>query len=300
MLHGEMDIEDYIMLVDYEFPEYARRQARLLQQLHTRGIIIQQVHPWMNSLVSIHEFFAAGNAPSDIPADSPIMPVYYREQRWTKALMDFYKVSRSEDLQEVVEAVCHFAQEDANKIRDMDAARAIAIATILSEPISTTQQHKTAIYVECGVIHHTILGMLQQQLGVGQCTVRHALEHICIRTYGRRRLLAPGDVLTFRYLLTAKRSMTIEKLLAARALIYNKLIAKDEFPSQHLEMAELSPGWNSNDNVWMNQSYPHLHNESEIIGYVNALTFEMCSGIWDKINNLNSTDSKMLLLKLLQ
>ncbi len=67
MLAGELDVDEYLMLTDFEFPEYARAQCRTLQSLHAAGATVLQVHPWMDELVGIHEFFASGSGPGDIP-----------------------------------------------------------------------------------------------------------------------------------------------------------------------------------------------------------------------------------------
>ena len=46
-----------------------------------------------------------------------------------------------------------------------------------------------------------------------------------------RHLYGPGDILTLRYILRPGQPDPMEELLAARALIYNKLILKEETAS---------------------------------------------------------------------
>jgi hypothetical protein len=76
MLAGEFPIDEHLMLPAFEFPEYAAAQCRTLQALHAVARPSCRVHPWMDELAAIHEFFAAGNGPGDIPTGGRAWAVY--------------------------------------------------------------------------------------------------------------------------------------------------------------------------------------------------------------------------------
>jgi len=262
MLAGEMPPHEYVLLTEFEFPEYARRQCLLLRELHGRGVRVLQLHPWLDELVGIHEFFASGKTPDDLPQAGPARTVYERERIWTAALMRFYEASGSCDFREIVDSVNAFAKEDAKKIGDMDQARAAALGPLLADmsPDSRT-------YVECGSIHMDMVLLLHRQLGPGRIQVRHLMEEVCKPRHGTRRLLPPGDVLTFRHLLAAPQNPRAERLLAALAVVYNKLIQKEELTAS-------------------NGEYPHMENEARVISQVSALDHDDCQDLFTAIRSL--------------
>ena len=56
--------------LDLEHPEFSRRMCVLLRELHRKGKRIVQVEPYPEHLISIHERFAEGAAPADLPEDN--------------------------------------------------------------------------------------------------------------------------------------------------------------------------------------------------------------------------------------
>ncbi|WP_018124460.1 hypothetical protein [Desulfovibrio oxyclinae] len=250
MLRNELPVDEYLMLTDFEFPRYAAQQCELLKRLHSDGVRVRQVHPWMDRLAAIHEFFASGKGPDDLPESGPERDVYERERTWTRSLMDYYESSATGDFGAMIEAVRRFAAEDAEKIRDMDTVRAKAVMDASDDSPDT--------YVECGSIHHLMVLLMHRQLRrTGKVRVVHLMEEICRTHYGRRRLLPPGDVLTYRHLLNAPPDAEAERQLAARALAYNRLIAKEE------SSADVA-------------THPHMQNEAAVIGFVKRLSFDQC------------------------
>lgn len=262
MLAGEMPPQEYVLLTEFEFPQYAQRQCLLLRDLHGKGVRVLQLHPWLDELVGIHEFFASAKTPGDLPQDGPIRMVYERERIWTAALMRFYEASGSGDFHEIVASVNAFAKEDARKIRDMDKARAESLVPVLAD-----LSPDSSAYVECGSIHMDMVLLLHRQLGPGRIRVRHLMEEVCKPRYGTRRLLPPGDVLTFRHLLGAPENPQAERLLAARAVVYNKLIQKEELAAREGE-------------------YPHMDNEARVISQVSALDHDGCQEVFAAIRSL--------------
>jgi hypothetical protein len=270
MLAGELDVDEYLMLTDFEFPEYARTQCRTLQSFHASGVKVLQLHPWMDQLVGIHEFFAAGNGPGDIPGGSQAWAVYAREREWSASLLAFYKAAGKNDFEAILKAVNDFAMADAAKISDMDTGRAADLADILPA-------HGPA-YVECGAIHHDMVGLMIRALGHGRVKAVHLMEEACLARYGRRRLIPPGDLLTFRHLLGAPRNPAQEALLAARAVVYNRLMEKDET----FESAS---------------AYPHMDAEALVLQIVNDLDTEQCRELFGHIRHMGVRESLALVLQ---
>lgn len=270
MLADELPIDDYLMLTDFEFPEYARAQCRALQSLHSAGATILQIHPWMDELVGIHEFFAAGSGPADIPRGGQPWLVYEREREWSAKLLAFYNAAGKKDFDAILGAVNDFAMADAAKIRDMDRQRAATLEDILPA-------HGTA-YVECGAIHHDMVGLMMKTMGRGQVRVVHLMEEVCLNRYGRRRLIPPGDLLTFRHLLGARRDHECETLLAARAVVYNRLMEKEE------NFDSASP-------------YPHMDAEALVLQIVASLDIEQCRTLFGRIRHMGVRESLALALQ---
>ena len=66
MIRGELSVEDYLLPIDVEYPAFSRDMCCLLRELHAEGKKIHQVEPFIESLLSIHEFFAEGHKPDDV------------------------------------------------------------------------------------------------------------------------------------------------------------------------------------------------------------------------------------------
>ncbi len=269
MLQGRLAIEDYLMLTEFEFPEYARQQCCTLQTLHSHGVSVLQIHPWMDELVGVHEFFVAGNTPAQIPRGGKAWKVYSREHEWSRKLLAFYTAAGKKDFKGILSAVIEFARADAEKIRDMDQDRAEAIAKVT---------RSSSVYVECGAIHHTMIGLLIKMLGHGRIKTVHLMEEVCKERYGVRRLIPPGDLLTFRYLVRAPENIAQETLLAARAMVYNRLMEKDE----------------TFDSVY---AHPHMDAEAMVLQIINGLDTEQCRDIFGRIRHMGVRESLALVLQ---
>ena len=268
MLKGELAIDEYLMLTDFEFPEYARLQCQALKELFAGGAEVLQVHPWMDELVAIHEFLAAGNGPGDIPRHGTAWPVYSREREWTGKLLDFYQASAESDFQKTLQSVLEFARIDAEKIRDMDAARVKAVVR--------AAQGRSKVYVECGVIHQLMVGSCLRAFGRERVRTLYLMEDVCKDRYGVRRLLPPGDVLTLMYLHRAPRDSRRELLLAARSLIYSRLMEKEEI----FECAS---------------RFPHLDTEAAVLALVGSMDLSQCRSLFKKLRHAGTKEALALL-----
>ncbi len=223
VLQGTATVEEYLWELEAEFPEFGRQQLAILQELWQAGATVLQIEPYLERLVAIHELFAQGASPDEVQARSELREVYEMEREATAALLRFYEVSLQAPFPQVVEAVQEFARRDAARFRLRDALRARALAALAGRFAS--------VYVETGHMHLSLPGELRRALnGQGRVRPRFLLGAVARQRTRRPRVFGPGDELTFAYLFHRPISPETEKLLAARSLIYIKLLGKEELP----------------------------------------------------------------------
>jgi hypothetical protein len=260
MLNGHLSVDDYLLEIDSEFPRFDRLMCGLLMEFHGMGRRIIQVEPYLERLIEIHERFADGKTVADVMASDSLRNVYRAERAATGALIAYYSKSVSASFSEVVEAVKIFARVDAGRLalRDRLRARAIASAADAGE----------SILVEAGYIHYSLYRHLLNQMGVSwKVRVIFLLEPVIRELNGKRRNFGPGDILTLRYALNRHPSQALADLLAARSLIFIKLI----------ETEELLPGASL---------APHAEDEIRVGGIVDQLSFDDCENLFNTIRLL--------------
>jgi hypothetical protein len=266
VLEGSRDIEGYLMETDYGFPEFARRSLTLYRQLHSEGKTLLQVEPYLEALETIHDLFADGQGPDDLPAGSLTRAVYRMERSWTAALVEFYSVSASGEFIDVVGAVQRFARVDASRGRMRDMLR--------SQDLAREIPGCGQVYVEAGFIHFLLLHELVRRLPRQHRPVPvYLLSDVVRESTGRVQLLGPGDTLTLRCTFRPDFAGPVADLLAARSLIYAKILEKEE----------LLPG---------REPYPHTRDEIRAGSLVGALTFERCRELYERIRLLPTRDAK--------
>jgi hypothetical protein len=96
-----------------------------------------------------------------------------------------------------------------------------------------------------------------------------------------RHLYGPGDILTLRYILRPDLPDPMEDLLAALALIYNKLIRKDE----------MADG---------NDPYPHIRDELQVIEVVKQLTLKKCAELFPVLRKATTDEARAVVAHLLR
>jgi hypothetical protein len=266
MLAGDLAVDEYVMTLDTEYPEFNHAMCIVLRELHREGISIYQVEPYLEHLVSIHEFFSSGGSPEDLDPHIPQYQVYLREKEATAALLDFYRTATDGTFQQTVGSVKRFARIDSSRFVFRDRLRAEALAPMI--------QRYAKSYIEAGQIHFILLRMLRQTLVNTVAVKGRFLMDPVVKTLGiSRHLFGPGDILTLRYMLRPDIPDPMEDLLAARALIYNKVIRKDEtIPSK--------------------ESYPHVRDELEVIETVKQLRLAECADLFPDIRRLKTEEAR--------
>ena len=263
MLTGGLSIAEYLRMTDIEYPDFGRKTCLLWRRMHAAGVQVLQIEPFLERLLQIHERFATGSVPEDIKKDPLLHPVYAAERDATGALLKFYQSASNGQFDVIIEATKRFARLDARRFVLRDRLRAGAIRSLLEK--------YSSIGVEAGQMHAALAPFLRQNLPAGT-RVRsvHLMEPI-VRKWGRcRHLFGPGDLLTLQYIFHPKSKSARLDLLAARALIYNKVIVKDEIVPDYTE-------------------YPHTRDEIQTIELVNRLTLNDCRILFSKIGRVSTT-----------
>lgn len=257
MLDGRLSIDEYMMALDSGFPEFERLMCGLLRELHSEGRQVIQIEPYLETLLQIHEILASGKTPAEIVEDPRLVEVYEAEKRATGALLTYYRDSLEAPFDDVIDAVKTFARADANRLVLRERLRAEAIKPLVSD--------KRDIYIEAGYIHYPLFRYLRKLLAPAQrIRVVYLLAPVVRRLGGRRRNMGPGDILTLHYALHGRSPEDIEDLLAARSLIYIKLLQKDE----------LLPGASD---------APHSEDEVSVNRMVDRLSIEDCRVLFHRI-----------------
>ena len=156
MIRGELSVDDYLLPIDVEYPAFSRDMCCLLRELHAEGKKIYQVEPFIESLLSIHEFFADGHKPDDLTKNSIHFYVYHAERAATGALLAYYQTVGTGTFEKAIEAIIRFARADAARFRLRDSLRAQALVSLVQEYPSS--------YIESGLIHYQLWRLLRDRL----------------------------------------------------------------------------------------------------------------------------------------
>lgn len=263
MISGRLGIDPYLETLDLEYPEFGRRMCEVLQGLHRDGKRLYQIEPFLERLIEIHERFADGGRPADLKAGTDLHRVYIAERDATAALIDFYEVSGGGTFEETIGAVKHFARADARRFALRDRMRAEAVAAVLMNDGTN--------YIEAGQMHYPLFQELKRRLPAGYDLTVTFLMAGAVREMGyRSHLYGPGDLLTLLYRFHPNRSRREDDLFAGRALIYSKLIAKEEI-------------------VETPDPYPHTRDELEVDATVRQLSLADCRRLFPLVRRA-STD----------
>ena len=266
MLAGRLDIDAYLATQDLEYPEFSRRMAKGLRQRHLQGTLLYQVEPFIEHLLAIHERFADGQGPADLPVGTTLHQVYLAERAATKALIDFYSASAGGGFTNLLAAVRRFARADAQRFNLRDRLRAAAIPDLLKRPGRT--------FIEAGQIHFPLWGELRRRLPTGFALRVHFLMADAVRTMGyHRHLYGPGDRLTLLYRFHPNGRFREAERLAAQALIYNKIIIKEEITD-------------------VGEPYPHTRDELEVAALTEGLTITDCRRLYPVVRRADTRTAR--------
>ena len=268
MLKGDIAIEDYLLERDIEFPEFSYRTCELFRDLKKEGKALYQVEPFLDVLGGIHEFFAEGGTFRDFDPHSTQFQVYQAEKRATGTLLNYYQTVLKGSFKATLEAVKQFARTDAARIALRDKMRARALKPLLLSFPSA--------YVEAGYIHYALWRQLRKRL-----PARVHLKPVFLMApvvkplLGKPQALGPGDILTLLYVFHPNIQGERLDLLAARSLVYVKLLEKEEMTEE-------------------DGRYPHTRNEVETIQKVEGLSFDDCRTLFPEIRLVKTKKARSI------
>jgi len=121
------------------------------------------------------------------------------------------------------------------------------------------------IYVEAGYLHLRLLRELRRLLPPST-TIRplYLLQEVYRAAGHGSHLYNPGDLLTLALIFDRPPEIARQRLLAARSLVYNQLVVKEE----------ISPG---------DDPYPDARDDLSVIPYVNRLRLDDCRRLYGRI-----------------
>ena len=274
MLTGELAVNDYLRELDVEYPAFSRNLCYLLQELKAEGMKIFQIEPFLEILLNIHEYFAEGHRPEELNKSSVQYPVYLAERNATGALLAYYQIVMSGSFEASIEAIKQFARLDAARFRLRDSLRAQALAPLIKEYPST--------FIEAGVIHYPLWRLLRRRVPPYHRVQLIFIADAALHTLGKKgHLFGPGDLLTLMYIFHPTVAQPKrEALLAARSLIYSKLVAKEE----------------STEDL---NSLPHLRDELACIQIARRLSTDDCRRLFPVVRRATSSDARQIVAEYL-
>ena len=274
MLQGVLAVNDYLRPLDVEYPAFSRQMCYLLRELKADGKNLFQVEPYLEVLVGIHEFFAEGHRPAELNQTSLQYPVYLAERNATGALLAYYQTVMTGSFDKTIEAVKRFARLDAARFRLRDSLRAQALAPLV--------KNYSSAYIEAGVIHYSLWRQLRRRVSPPNRLQVVFLADAALKMLGNKgHLYGPGDQLTLLYIFHSNLSQPIrETILAARSLIYSKLIAKEEITN---DMSAL----------------PHLRDELACIQITSRLSLDDCRHLFPLVRRASTAQAHQIVAEYL-
>ena len=260
-------MEDYLLPLDVEYPIFSRTMCQLMRDLHAEGKAIHQVEPFVETLIHIHEFFAEGGRPDGLAPDSLAYHVYKAEQAATAALLAYYQSAATSPFDDAVDSVIRFARVDAARFRLRDSLRAQEMTRFIPKYRSS--------YVEAGLMHYQLWRLLRRLLPSSARVSPVFLANSAMPSLAEKaHLYAPGDQLTYLYIFHPAISQTErERLLAARSMVYSKILEKNELGERP-------------------ETFPHLRDERACIKAVRQLSLEDCRNLFPLIRRVGTQEAR--------
>ncbi len=235
-LRGEKELENFLKEEELGFPEYTKELWKYLRNLHLKGKRIFQIEPYLYALKKLYEEMECNEKKE---YEERFQRIYEIENKCTGKLLEFYESTLKDDFETVIHKVIEFSREDAERFKFRDEMRAEAILKNLPE--------RGVIYIEAGTSHLHLLKMLAKNLkSQGNLKAVFPLGEVCKRLTGKNWVYPPGELLTLKYILGHKMDGEEERLLSAKALIFIKIIPKEELkphsenPYPHLYLGTFS------------------------------------------------------------
>ena len=188
--------------------------------------------------------------------------------------MAYYQIVMSGSFNETIGTIKQFARMDAARFRLRDSLRAQALAPLVKKYPSA--------FIEAGVIHYPLWRLLRRRVPPYHRVQLIFIADAALHTLGKKgHLFGPGDLLTLMYVFHPTVAQPKrEAVLAARALIYSKLIAKEEV----------------SDNLG---ALPHLRDELACIQISRRLSTADCRHLFPLVRSATSAEARQIVAEYL-
>ncbi len=190
VLSGKISVEEYVRIIDTQFPVYTARLVEMLRSMRDKTIL--QVEPYLQEVERLRNFGKGDERVREM------------ERKVNLAYVDYAESFLKGDFDEIVSKVIEFAKADAERFVMRDEMRAGAIEV------------EDAV-IEAGVMHTKLAEILDAE------TI--SIPELIAERLGVKYLETPGNVLTSSYIHGFDCE---EELLAARSLVYISLVEKKE------------------------------------------------------------------------
>ncbi|GEM_PF-507182 len=264
VLEGGLDLSKYVELVYTEFSKFLEEQYKILTKLHKSGKIIYASEPYLAQLVKIYKHIERKTLHDALKQDKFLQFVHNIENIVSGKLLEYYDAVSSLDFEKAVKALLNYAKADAYRILIRDLMRASELRNIIRY---YTEKGYRKILVEAGLIHVVLVKALSIYFPnkVQVINTKKLLAERCLPDADLKVLeySHPGYTITFVYLGFLNNYNLRE--LAARCIIYNMLISKEEkYPTE-------------------SDPCPHLREEYGILKLVSRLSFDECRKLFEKV-----------------
>lgn len=265
VLSGHTPLEEHLLELDVGYPVFTLGQYRLLQEFYRADREVLQIEPYLEHLLHLQFFLADNHRPDEIATGTIVHRVYCAERKATGALLDYYKEVQGDDFPQILRTMNIFARADAERFILRDTLRADSIMKVLKPGKDT--------YIEAGSIHILLYKILTKNLLKDWSLHLYSADREALKTQGpHRTLFSPGDLLTLNYIFGRNLSEEKWSRLCAQALIYSKVVRKEE-------------------TLDSDAGFPHVRNEIESINIVKHLTTDCCRILFQQIRNFTSEDA---------
>jgi len=274
-LKNKLSLEEYLEQTEFGFPCFERESLSLLKDLSKQGKKILQVEPYFEVLNVIRKELDKGKSLSYLKSRPILKRVYEVESKATEKLLEYYESTLQLNFNTIVKKVIEFSQADAERFILRDKLRAKKIAKILKNFPGKR------IYIEAGTIHiyfKKLLHLLLKKEKIFKLNSTFLLSNVLKPLIGKYWIFPPGELLTLRQIFKVGNTEEF-KLLAARSLIYIKIIPKEE-----LLPTEREP-------------FPHLKRELEAIKLVECLNYKDCEKLYFKLFPIKAWEECLLEVK---
>ncbi|BHH86002.1 hypothetical protein LA52FAK_42910 [Desulforhopalus sp. 52FAK] len=265
LLDGNIEIEDHLLGLDTDYPEFTLGQYQLLQEFSKVGKKIFQVEPYLQHLLHIQYFLAGDHTPEEIPPNTIAHAVYCSERDTTGLLINYYKEVQGDDFKKILSSMNSFAKADAARFVLRDSLRVKGILNVLDGRKDT--------YIEAGSIHLLLYRLLAERLPNEWQLHLHSIDREVLKILKKKgSFFSPGDKLTLQYIYGRDVSQKKWEMFCAQSLIYSKIIKKEE-------------------SLAGDQNFPHALNELESIAAVQQLSTTTCETLFSQIRHLSSENA---------